>query len=141
MAVRRRAHQQPTGTSLTLTGLQNANAGTYNVVLSNSHGTTTSSNAVLTIVPVASNYPSAVMALGPAAYWRLNKTNGIIAYDYAGGNDGSNSSGVTVGLPGPTNMPGLGASSAAYFFSGSNGVVTTPFLINGSEGTFAHSVR
>jgi hypothetical protein len=125
-----------TAASLSLTGLLAANAGTYNVVLTNPHGTTTSSNAVLTIIPVASNYPSAVMALGPAAYWRLNETNGIIAYDYAGGNDGSNSSGVTVGLPGPTNMPGLGASNTAYFLNGSNGVVTTPFLVNGSEGTF-----
>ncbi len=125
-----------TAASLTMTGLLAANAGTYNVVLTNPHGSLTSSNAVLTIIPVASNYPSAVMALGPAAYWRLNETNGTTAYDYAGGFDGTVSGGITVGVPGATNLPGLGASSTAFFFNGTSGVVTTPFLVNGNQGTF-----
>jgi len=39
-------------------------------------------------------YPSSVLALNPIAYWRLNETeqgngdDGVVAFDYAGGNDG-----------------------------------------------------
>jgi hypothetical protein len=124
-----------TGSSLVLTALQGNNAGTYNVILTNPHGSLASSNEVLTII-VPTNYPSAIMAMGPQAYWRLNETNGTTAYDYAGGYDGKLSGVATVGQPGPA-LPGLaGTGSSAYFFDGLSGVVTTPFLVNGDEGTF-----
>jgi len=91
---------------------------------------------VLTVIGVPTNYPSAMMSLTPQAYWRLNETNGTTAHDYAGGYDGTVAGGVTVGLPGAT-LPGLAdTGSAAYFFNGTSGVVNTPLLVDGVQGTF-----
>ncbi len=125
-----------TAASLTLTGLQSANAGSYDVVASNPHGSVTSSYAVLTVSGVASNYASAIVSLGPTAYWRLNESSGTTAFDYSGGYNGTIAGGVTLAQPGAT-YPGLNAGNTAYVFDGSSGVVNTPLLINGSEGTFA----
>jgi len=127
-----------TTTSLTLTGLQFASAGSYNVVVINPHGTNTSANAVLTVNGVAANYASAVVALGPQAYWRLNETNGTTAYDYVGGYNGTIAGAITLGQPGPA-FPGLDASNTAFVFGGTSSTtnaVTTPLLINGVAGTF-----
>ena len=127
-----------TGSSLTLGALGSANAGTYEVVVTNPHGEYCRGlNEVLTVVAqYPSNYPSAIMSLVPQAYWRLNETNGKTAYDYAGGYDGTVAGGVTVGKPGST-LPGLaGTGGAAYFLDGVSGVVDTPFLVSGDQGTF-----
>ncbi len=125
-----------TQSSLTLSGVTSNSAGAYNVVLTNPHGTLTSSNEVLTVIAPAPNYPSAIMALGPQAYWRLNETNGTTAFDYAGGFNGAAVGGVVVGEPGPS-LPGLaGTGSAAYDLDGLTGVVSTPLLVDGTAGTF-----
>ena len=129
-----------TTSSLTLTGLGAANAGSYDVVVSNPYGTNTSSNAVLTLIGVATNYASAVAALGPTAYWRLNETSGANAYDYMGGYTGTIVGGVTLGQPGPP-CPGLDAANTSFGFDGSSGVVETPLLINGFAGTFTALVK
>jgi hypothetical protein len=130
-----------TSSSLTLSGLASASAGTYNVVLNNPHGTLASSNEVLTVIPAPPNYPSAVMSLGPQAYWRLNETNGTTAYDYAGGYNGTIAGGVTVGKAG-AGLPGLASSgSGSFYFDGSSGVVDTPFLVNGDQGTFVAMIN
>jgi hypothetical protein len=79
-----------TGTNLTLSNLQNAEAGNYSVAISNTHGAITSSIVTLALVPApTSPYAQAVLADGPIAYWRLGETNGITAYDYVGGYNGS----------------------------------------------------
>ena len=57
---------------------------------------------MLTVSGVASNYASAIVALGPTAYWRLNETSGTTAYDYIGGYTGTIAGGVTLGQPGAT---------------------------------------
>jgi hypothetical protein len=129
-----------TSASLTLTGLQPANAGSYNVVASNPHGSTQSSNAVLTVSGVATNYASAIEALGPTAYWRFNETSGSNAFDYAGGYDGTIAGGVALGQPGAP-YPGLNAGNTAFVFDGSSGVVNTPLLVNGNQGTFTALVN
>ena len=129
-----------TTASLTLSGLQAANAGSYYVVFSNSFGTNTSSNAVLTMIGVATNYASALVALGPSAYWRLNETSGTNAFDYIGGNTGTIVGGVTLDQPGAV-YPGLESSNTSFTFDGASGVVDTPLLINGFEGTFTALVN
>jgi hypothetical protein len=66
-----------------------ANAGSYTVIISNLTGVTvTSAPAILTVTPVQ-GYVGAVAASGPMAFWRLDETNGSIAHDQIGGNDGT----------------------------------------------------
>jgi hypothetical protein len=133
-----------TNSSLTLTGLLFTNSGNYNVVITNSLGTNTSSNAVLTVIGVSTNahYASAMVSLLPSNYWRLNETSGMNAYDYVGGMTGTiagSAGGITVGVPG-AGYPGLEAGNTAYEFNGS-GWVATPVLISGTEGTFTALVN
>lgn len=85
-----------TNAAATLTNVQ---AGALNVycVVSNFVGSTTSMvwNASVLAAPSAP-FPQAVLAAGPAGYWRLNEADdglgdnndGQICHDYAGGNDG-----------------------------------------------------
>ena len=77
-----------TGSSLTLPGITNANAGSnYQVAVSlGGHSATSSPPAVLHVLPVpASLYARFVLGDGPAAYWRLDETNGAtVAVDQAG---------------------------------------------------------
>ncbi len=124
-----------TASSLILTGLGSASAGTYNVVLNNPHGTLTSSNEVLTIL-VPTNYPSAIMSLGPQAYWRLNETNGTTATDYASGYNGTIGGAVTVGNAAPPLLGLAGTGAGSYYFNGISGVVDTTLLVSGDQGTF-----
>jgi hypothetical protein len=124
-----------TSTSLTLTALTAANAGIYNAVVANPVGTNTSSNAVLTVAEVPTNYASVMMALGPQAYWPLHETSGTVAYDYSGGYNGTITAGVTLGQPGAP-YPGLSGASNAFVLDGLGGYVNTPLLLNGWEGTF-----
>jgi len=129
-----------TASSLTLSSLQASNAGSYDVVVKNPYGTNTSSNAVLTVIVPATNYASAMVALGPTAYWRLNETSGTTAYDYMGGYTGTIVGGVALGQPGAA-YPGLDAGNTSFGFDGSSGVVETPLLINGFAGTFTALVK
>jgi hypothetical protein len=64
-------------------------AGTYTLVYSNSFATATSSPAVLTPLTWPAGYVSNVLANQPVALFRLDETNGSVAYDYAGGNNGT----------------------------------------------------
>lgn len=89
-----------TATNLTLANLQLTQAGNYSVRLSNAQGSVTSSPAILSIFPTpTSPYGAAVIADSPIAYWRLGETNGSIAYDYVGGNNGQYTN-VLLGQPG-----------------------------------------
>jgi hypothetical protein len=82
-----------TNTTLTITNVGALNAGNYDVVITNRAGSVTSSVATLNVVVPASAYESAVIALKPVAYYRLNElgdpTTNALAYDYWGGNIGA----------------------------------------------------
>ena len=76
-------------------------AGSYTLVISNSFGAATSSVATLTVLPPPAGYASNILADHPLSYFRLDETNGTVAYDYAGGNNGNYyGSGLLFGNPG-----------------------------------------
>jgi hypothetical protein len=92
---------------------------------------------ILTAWGSPTNYPSAVLAAGPAAYWRLNETSGTTARDSAGSNNGTiyNVTLNAAGAPPPT-FAGLQSNNLPYGFNGSNAYVQTQLEINGNQGTF-----
>lgn len=97
--------------TVTVTNVTVANAGNYDVVITNSAGSVTSSVVALGVVtPSPAGYEVTVLDLNPVAYYRLNETNGTTAYDYWGGHPGTYGSQAVFGLsvPGPTNPPFLG---------------------------------
>jgi len=102
-------------------------AGNYSVLLSNALGSTPSSDALLTVLPNPSGYIGAVAAAQPLAYWRLDETNGSIAYDYAGGFNGNLTENVTNDVPGPY-FPGLPASNVSCIFNGVGSKIRIPAI-------------
>jgi hypothetical protein len=102
-----------------------ATAGNYSVRLTNPHGSTPSSNALLTLLPAPVGYAAAVVAAQPTAYWRFNETDtsSLVAHDYVGGNDGGLVELVTNDVPGPY-FPGLESNNLSYSFDGKSGVLT-----------------
>jgi hypothetical protein len=103
-----------------------ATAGNYSVLLSNPHGSTPSSNALLTVLPAPSGYVAAVVAAQPLAYWRFNEpSNSAVAFDYVGGNDGNIVEGITNAVPGPE-FPGLESNNLSYGFNGIGSKVRVP---------------
>ena len=99
---RRNGTTIPSATNPTfqLGNLQTTNSGNYSVIVSNAFGAVTSSIVSLTVV--TANYPfrQAVLADHALSYWRLDETNGTIAHDYMGGNNGAYSSRVLLGQTG-----------------------------------------
>jgi hypothetical protein len=82
-----------TNTTLTITNVQGANSANYDVVITNRAGAVTSLVATLNVVVPTSAYESAVIALNPVAYYRLNEfgdpSTNAVAYDYWGGHNGN----------------------------------------------------
>ena len=85
-----------TGSNISL-GVLSAGSFTNYCVASNLLGASTSFVWSASVVaPPANPYPQAVLSLHPSGYWRLNEPDdglgdynaGVIAHDYAGGNDG-----------------------------------------------------
>jgi hypothetical protein len=80
--------------TVTITNIGSANAGSYDVVITNRVGSVTSVVAVVTVItPVPNSYESAVIAGNPFAYYRLNETNDpssgtAPAFDFWGGHSG-----------------------------------------------------
>jgi hypothetical protein len=103
-----------------------AEAGAYTVGVTNVAGGVLSSPANLTLLtPPTGSYAEQVVTNGPLAYWRLNETSGTVAYDYAGGNDGTITNAVTqgaTGLAAPA-FPGMEAANTGYNFDGASGSV------------------
>jgi hypothetical protein len=115
--------------TLVLSNLQFANAGTYSLDVSNSLGTNESSSSALTLLvdlpaPTSGTYGALELADGPVAYWRLNETEdpstGILpAYDATGHNyDGlygeySLNGFDSISGPQPPNFPGFEANNTA----------------------------
>ena len=67
----------------------------FDCIVSNAAGSATSVVWSVSVIPApTAPYPRAVLALRPVGYWRLNEAergggdNGVIAQDYAGGNNG-----------------------------------------------------
>jgi len=106
----------PTATTaaLTLVNSTVASSGEYTVTVSNPIGDVTSAPFTVNFTaPSASDkYAQYVLADQPTAYWRLNETTGTTLKDYAGGLDGTYSSTVDRGVPGPY---GIDPDLAAHF--------------------------
>jgi hypothetical protein len=87
-------------------------AGSYNLVISNSFGVSTSSVAMLSLLTAPNPYVSAILGDKPLSYLRLDETNGTVAYDYAGGNNGEYFGDITLGVLGYSLID---TDTAAYF--------------------------
>jgi O-glycosyl hydrolase len=92
----------------------------YDCLVSNRVGTVTSMAWPVLVVPApTASYPRAVLALGPLGYWRLNEAeqgggdNGVIARDYAGGNNGIYTN-VLLGQPGYSTLTDPTEPSAQF---------------------------
>jgi hypothetical protein len=83
------------------------------------------------------NYPSAILAAGPVAYWRLNEASGSTAHDIAGTNDGTiyNVTLNAIGVAPPT-YAGLPTNNLPFGFDGFDSYVQTPLNLSGNQGTF-----
>jgi len=125
-----------TSSTLTVPNVQLANAGSYTVAISNSSGGVVSSPEVVTVVaPTA--YQSTLIGLNPLGYWPLNETSGTVAYDLAGGDNGTYIGGCSLGQGGPPNAS-FGANSYSVSFDGTSGYVDIPegpFNITGAITT------
>lgn len=121
-----------TNTSYRIPAVTLADAGSYSVVVTNPLGSVTSSSASLVVLSTT-NYVTTVMraaGIAPLAYWRLNETNGLTAFDYAGGNNGTNTATVITGAAGPQSPSFLGfeSTNTAFTFDGTAAWVQAPPL-------------
>jgi hypothetical protein len=129
-----------TSTDLTLTALTAANAGSYNVVVSNPHGSVTTSNAVLTVWAAEAQYSNAVLSLNPILYYHLNDTTPVPGNVWTNAGT-AGAAGTLFGLNSPSFqvMPGALAaepSNGAAGFDGSTMYAPLPYspAIDPSEG-------
>jgi hypothetical protein len=132
----------PGATSATLNfpSLQVFNSASYSVIVSNAYGAVTSSVVALTVLPVPSYpYGQRVLADRPIGYWRLNETNGTIAYDSAAGHNGIYNQ-VLLGQAGNTL---LDTHKAARFGSlaAANSMVTNVAIDFATAGSATFSVE
>lgn len=89
-----------TTTTLKQTNLKTTQSGSYALVASNPYGSISNVIAVVTVIASpTSPYATAVLADSPISYWRLDETNGVVAYDVVGANNGTYNN-VTQGQPG-----------------------------------------
>jgi autotransporter-associated beta strand protein len=117
---------------LTISPVEAPDAGSYTCAITNTFGFTNSQAATLTVL-ATNSYVNIVRADSPVSYWRLGETNGTVAFDWIGGNNGVynnvnlNQSGYSVtdsdpamGVPGPDTSRG--------YMQVTN---LTPFVVNG----------
>lgn len=80
---------------LVITGVTAADAGAYDLVVTNSAGAVTSHLASLTVIqPTPGGFEAMVIAANPLAYYRFGETDdpslgGVVAHDYVGGFNGT----------------------------------------------------
>jgi autotransporter-associated beta strand protein len=122
------------GSTLTISPAEAADAGTYIVWITNNFGFTNSQPATLTIL-ATNSYVNTVRADNPISYWRLDETNGTVAYDWVGGNNGvyNNVSLNQTGYSVTDSDPAIGvpaSGSPRGYMQVTNG---TPFIINGGS--------
>lgn len=101
--------------TLVISNVSVPDQASYNVVVSNSTGTISSTVAALTVTtPISGSYAEKIFTNHPFAYWRLNETgdpstNFLSASDYAGGFTGSYQSNAQNGFNGVVGpQPGAG---------------------------------
>ena len=129
-----------TAATLTFPSLQVSNSASYSVIVSNAYGSVTSSAVALTVLATPSYpYGQRVLADRPIAYWRLNETNGTLAYDSVGSRNGTYNQ-VLLGQSGD-NL--LDAHKAARFGSlaSVNSMVTNLAIDFATSGSAAFSVE
>jgi len=124
-----------TTNTLTFASLVSANTGSYDLVVTNAGGAVTSSVVTLTVLTPTTAYQSLIVADSPLYYWRLNETNGTIAYDSIGGLNGTYGATTTLGQPGVSDPPFVGFPSNNFAVAMDNsdstageGYVTAPAL-------------
>jgi autotransporter-associated beta strand protein len=122
------------GSSFTIFPAEASDAGAYTAWITNTFGFTNSQPATLTIL-ATNSYVNAVRGDSPIAYWRLDETNGTIAYDWVGGNNGvyNNASLNQTGYSVTDSDPAIGvpaSGSPRGYMQVTNG---TPFIINGGS--------
>ena len=122
------------GSSLTIFPAEAPDAGSYICAITNTYGFTNTQPATLTIL-ATNSYVNSVRADSPISYWRLDETNGTVAYDWLGGNNGIynnvslNQSGYAVTDTDPAiGVPGSGTPRG--YMQVTN---VTPFVINGGS--------
>jgi len=79
-----------------------SDTASYDLVVTNSVGATTSSVVTLTVLGPTTAYEGEIVTKGALNYWRFNETNGTTAYDYIGGLNGTYGANATNGIPGPS---------------------------------------
>jgi hypothetical protein len=112
-----------TNTTLNIASVSATTAGNYLAIVSNPAGSATSSVASISIVnPTGAKYEAAVIAANPTAYWRFSETTGTSAYDYVGGFNAIDESGVTIDVPGPQSpaLPGFEGTNVAVGINPAN---------------------
>jgi Concanavalin A-like lectin/glucanases superfamily/Immunoglobulin I-set domain len=123
---------------------------TYSCVISNAYNggsIATSATAILTGVTVPTDpYSQAVLDNGPIAYWPLDESSGVIAYDYVGGHDALYTN-VDLGVPGnpadPNTAALFGTLTADNSFAGEidNSTNDIPNIDFSGMGTAEFSVE
>jgi hypothetical protein len=126
-----------TNSQFALAGLVSGDAADYTVKITNSAGSITSSIAHLTVSALPGGYAGTVMGDNPAAYWRLDETNGTTAVDIYGTNYATYSGSYTLGVPGAL----FGDSDTALrVASGAKAEAPYSSLLNNPAGPFSVEV-
>lgn len=112
-----------TNASLTLTNCQLSSPTNFACVASNSYGLTTNDWSVSYVQTPTASFPQVILSNNPVGFWRLNDgpddgngDNGVLALDYASGNNGIYSNAV-LGYPGFTNTDPTDASARFNWFN------------------------
>jgi hypothetical protein len=113
-----------TSSSLILTNLQSATAGSYSVVVSNPGGSVTSQTASITIAPQVRIYSEIIRATAPVSFWRLGEASGQIAVDSVGRYNGSYLNGAVPGVPGSLDVE---TDTAVHFDRVNRQKIDVPF--------------
>jgi hypothetical protein len=116
-------------------------AGNYVISVAVSNASSFLQPAANWTITIPGPFEETAVQLNPVSYWPLNETSGTVAYDYAGGNDGTyvNYPSVSSGYPGP-NYAGFGSANNSAFFDGETGYIDVPLNnlnIQGSMSMFA----
>ncbi len=119
----------PVGTddpNLMLTNLTVGDSGGYSVTVTNNLGSAMSSTNQLTVVASPNSYTTDVAQDSPGAFWPLNESSGVTAYDYSGlAKNGTNNGGITLGASGPRppTYQGFDSGNTAYQFDGASAYI------------------
>jgi hypothetical protein len=113
-----------TSASYIVANVGDTNAGTYQVIVSNSAGTARSAAAIISIiVPATNSYEAAILDDKPEAWWRLDEPPGASTMaDAMGRHDGVYNSGVTLGTAGVI----ANSTNSAATFDGTSGYGEVP---------------